>query len=570
MNSVMVDITCCLTAPWVTIKSVSMNAHVPSLLFAGPGASMYTYGAMPFGPVNGLEIFISMMFDINTEWQDLAVKNSATINEDTNSKLIVDDVFSHAINEDSAFKYIESQFIIAGILRLSFSLPKCRFFVERLDFVGTDIRIMYNIPSKSKFELLKTWPKAVDVRAGASFVAFGMWHSKWIPYFEVKVQPLRTITNTNKWDTKITPELWTKEAEASWKFVIEVIISDPYLARYDHRKRTYIQPGFCQIGMAFVAMQPVRDEASMATMLSEMKGGTCEFLKDPPKDNPTQIMLRLKTVTFGSQKFKGYERKLHSYLGEGFAGDWGLGKCSHYLWGMQNTWITDQFVLTFLLNYDGSNGPFCRLQIRIMMMHVDIVHRNARHVAGADYGSREGGDLWFDPLISEHNAFPATLRKNNAAPMGPMLPQNMPGYRASRKYKSDITPIDISTHSLFIFSPKGQPSHSYLSIYPSVFGLHTKSPKEHALPTWRASNSDLSEAEYKCVRIPWMTYGMSCGHFLSTIKTEGFLYDVILAADPDTRGRDMLRQYSDFPRIVDGLDEFLKCAKSSVKFSIKG
>ena len=66
------------------------------------------------------------------------------------------------------------------------------------------------------------------------------------------------------------------------------------------------------------------------------------------------------------------------------------------------------------------------------MMNVDIVHRNARFIGGADYGSREAGNMGFHPSISEHNDFAATLRKNHAAPMGPLLPQNIPGYRKLR------------------------------------------------------------------------------------------------------------------------------------------
>ena len=52
---------------------------------------MYTYGVMPFGPVNGPVIFIRMMFNINGEWQMLAIKNGVTIDDDTNTKIIVDD-----------------------------------------------------------------------------------------------------------------------------------------------------------------------------------------------------------------------------------------------------------------------------------------------------------------------------------------------------------------------------------------------------------------------------------------------------------------------------------------------
>ena len=95
---------------------------------------------------------------------------------------------------------------------------------------------------------------------------------------------------------------------------------------------------------------------------------------------------------------------------------------------MRNTWITDQYVLVFLCNYDGNNGPIFRLQMQRMMQHVNVIHWTARFLGGADYGSREGGNLWFGPLISKHDAFLATLRKNFAAPVGPLLPQNLPGY----------------------------------------------------------------------------------------------------------------------------------------------
>ena len=73
------------------------------------------------------------------------------------------------------------------------------------------------------------------------------------------------------------------------------------------------------------------------------------------------------------------------------------------------------------------------------MMHVDIVHRNERFIGGADYGSCEAGDMWFDTFISEHNAFSDTLRKDHAAPMGSLLTQNIPGYRNLRAKRSETT-----------------------------------------------------------------------------------------------------------------------------------
>jgi hypothetical protein len=175
------------------------------LAFAGPGASMYTYGDIPFGPNNDSVIFICVMFNINGEWQVMAIENGVVINEDTNTKIIVDDCFNWAITEDQAFLYMEAQFTMDARRRLSFSLHKSLFFPTRVEFVGIDIGIKSNMPAARKFELLRMWPKAVDVQAVASFIAFGMWYQEWIPYFELKVQPLRKITNSYKWDENITP-----------------------------------------------------------------------------------------------------------------------------------------------------------------------------------------------------------------------------------------------------------------------------------------------------------------------------------------------------------------------------
>ena len=78
--------------------------------------------------------------------------------------------------------------------------------------------------------------------------------------------------------------------------------------------------------------------------------------------------------------------------------------------------------LHFLINYEGLNEPLLWLQMRSMMMHVNIIHCSAKSFGGADYGSREVGDLWDDPLIVSYNTFLATLRKKYTAPFGPILP----------------------------------------------------------------------------------------------------------------------------------------------------
>ena len=66
-----------------------------------------------------------------------------------------------------------------------------------------------------------------------------------------------------------------------------------------------------------------------------------------------------------------------------------------------------------------------------MMLYVDIVHRNNEWLIDADYFSRCRANLWFDPLLVEYDAYAATLRKLHAPPIGPLQPENMPGYHLS-------------------------------------------------------------------------------------------------------------------------------------------
>ena len=55
------------------------------------------------------------MFNINGKWQVLAIDNGVTIDDNTNTKIIVDDCFNWAISEDQAILYMEAQFTVASL-----------------------------------------------------------------------------------------------------------------------------------------------------------------------------------------------------------------------------------------------------------------------------------------------------------------------------------------------------------------------------------------------------------------------------------------------------------------------
>ena len=124
----------------------------------------------------------------------MAKDNSVVMNQDTNTTIVIGNCFNWAITKDQDFLYMEAQFAETARRRLSFNLPELLSFPTCVRFVGIDIDIESNMPAANKSEILCTWPEAVDIPAVTSFIVFGIWYPKWIPYFEIKVQPLRKIT----------------------------------------------------------------------------------------------------------------------------------------------------------------------------------------------------------------------------------------------------------------------------------------------------------------------------------------------------------------------------------------
>jgi hypothetical protein len=82
-------------------------ASQEKLAFQGPDAIKWTYRVMPFGPTNGPATFINFIHDVDSQWKALATSSGLSINTNTNTRIIVDDIFSWGKTLDEALLYIE-------------------------------------------------------------------------------------------------------------------------------------------------------------------------------------------------------------------------------------------------------------------------------------------------------------------------------------------------------------------------------------------------------------------------------------------------------------------------------
>jgi hypothetical protein len=354
------------------------------LAFAGPDATKWTYNVMPFGPVNGPATFIAFIHDVDSRWKDLARSLGVTIDEDTNTNIIVDDILSWAKSLLIALIYMECQLRVCQSQNLSLSLRKSHIFPKRFEFVGIGVGPDGNRPAMSKHQLLKHWPTPVIVRDVAKFVGFMQFYSRFIPNFEIRITALCDILREEY--TMPLGDLWMGEAQHAFTDMQQAILSDPCLRRYDHRKLLVLQTDFSAEGFGYAALQPADNDASLQAMHRCMTGGSFDFMT---KDSTAT----LHPVAFGCRRTVGNDKRLHSHLGEAFALDYAINKCRHMAFGQRFVCVTDGYAPKFILSYDGKNPALLRLQMQFMCWDMVIEHRNDHCLVDADYFSRVRADL---------------------------------------------------------------------------------------------------------------------------------------------------------------------------------
>jgi hypothetical protein len=94
---------------------------------------------MPFGLTNGPAMLIIFMHDIDSKWKALTQKLGLIINDNTNTKIIVDDILNLAKLLEMVLSYIECQLCICQAYQLSLSIGKSQFFPKRFKLVRIDI-----------------------------------------------------------------------------------------------------------------------------------------------------------------------------------------------------------------------------------------------------------------------------------------------------------------------------------------------------------------------------------------------------------------------------------------------
>jgi hypothetical protein len=207
---------------WIWLYDAPMGYHQicmsketqEKLAFQGPDAIKWTYNVMPFGPTNGPATFVTMIHDVDSVWKETAKLEGINIGSFINTTIIINNIMNWEKSFEVALKYIVCQLRICKVYCLIPSPKKSHFFPKRLEFVGINASPDGNRPAMLKHKLLKHWPIPELVRNLASFVGFFQFYSKFIPHFEIRVEPFRRIMERAYMEA--VGDLWAPEVQATF------------------------------------------------------------------------------------------------------------------------------------------------------------------------------------------------------------------------------------------------------------------------------------------------------------------------------------------------------------------
>ena len=405
-----------------------------------------------------------------------------------------------------------------------------------------------NRPAQSKHQLLTTWPQPELVCDKAKFIRFVQFYSKFIHHFVLRVAPLWELITNNEYVDPVMP-IWTDAVQHAMDDLKESILSNPCLMCFNHNCLVILRTNFSSAGFGYVVCQPNTDEVIVAFQA----GQDFMFMT---KDSG--VMLR--PVAFGCRCCRGNDVRLHSHLGEGFAGDWAINKNHHNLFGTQFVWVTDCYAIRFILSYDGNNPIILCLQMRLTCWDVTIVHWNDSYLTDADYWSHLGEDICFDPNFKEYLQHIQSFQVTNLAPTDlPMFPQNMPYYRGPKIAPWDETPPSDTDSaycqhllSMILATKIGDGCH--LSNIPIKFGEYNLVTP---IDAHVSHNNNVPSLASQILHFSWAVYSFGGRHFVSMINSQNIPFRVSLACDQYESGHALLREFTTCTTILTSRSDLL-------------
>lgn len=316
----------------------------------------YRYTVTPFGLKTSLaSLTRGLDISLSDEVKDFTI-------------IYVDDCLCISSSEEEHLKQLG--LLLADLKRanLTVNLKKCKFFRERIDYLGYVLSTKGISASPDKVAAIQNFPRPKNPKQLKGFLGLTNFYNKFTSRYAEATQPLlQLLKKGNKFK-------WTAELDQQFNTVKQLFINTVMLRHPDPNKRFYLQT-----------------DASKYAL-----GGQLYQIDDDGE---------IGVVAFTSRVFRGAELNYFTTELELLSIVHCLSKFRQYVLGRPLTIVTDNKALIFIQRCHLNNSRMTRWILGIQEYDFNIIHCKGKENVVADVLSRYPEDTQGHRYIEENDEF---------------------------------------------------------------------------------------------------------------------------------------------------------------------
>lgn len=330
----------------------------------------YEFNRMPFGLVNAPSVFQRA---VNKILNKARVKYAL---------VYMDDVLIPAKDFEEGLTRLEE---VLSLLReggLTLKLNKCKFFLNKIDYLGFEISAEGIRPGSLKTEAVSKFPVPKNQHDIRRFIGLASFFRRFIKDFAITARPLTSLLKQNAvW-------CWSNEQQQAFDALKQKLIERPVLALYDPKAETQLHTDASKMGIAGILLQ--KNEAGV-----------------------------FQPIAYYSRQTNSDEQKLHSYELETLAVIASLNRFRVYLLGIPFIICTDCNALRTTLTKRDLVPRIARWWIQFQEFDCSIEHRPGEKMQHVDALSRNAipestcENRALDILVVNSEDWIATVQEND-------------------------------------------------------------------------------------------------------------------------------------------------------------
>lgn len=197
----------------------------------------FEYNRMPFGLVNAPSVF---QRTINKILNDARVKYAL---------VFMDDILIPSKSFEEGLARLEEVLELLKKGGLTLKLSKCRFFFDKLDYLGFEISAEGIRPGSLKTDAVSKFPTPQNQHDVRRFIGLASFFRRFIKGFALIAQPLTLLLK------KDFQFCWTGEQEKAFQTLKAKLVDRPVLALYNPHAETQLHTDASKLGLAGILLQ---------------------------------------------------------------------------------------------------------------------------------------------------------------------------------------------------------------------------------------------------------------------------------------------------------------------------